>query len=1057
MDEYFSLKVVALLHDPPDKSWEISGHEERAKNLLKMLTEGTALEGCDGLFNDERISWADRFVSTVDRWIVDMLVGGRKYLRGAFREEPGILKNIFYPWINLRIIKPYNVEPFVKELKNILNIASRDERLFWHLLYAFYEGIWYKYNPKSVSVADTRVPTHTIFDHVYATSAAINWGLHEKKPSGFYVIVDVPGVQAFIKNSRKLRDLWFSSYYVSAATWYSIKIFVEKLGPDVLLIPSARNNPFYYHWLASEMYSRVKLSNEMIELIEVLSGYNPRKGFPRHAVIPATITLILPPIEYLNKYVDPDISNKEDIAKLISDRFIEAWKIVWEEVIKYLEREAESKDIGKEIFEGLLNALREFEDEFKGKPPLGLRIVIQDVSEVLDLNIEDYEIFDKISEKAFKKLRKLRYVRYNPASRYNLYKVTSKVWAGKKLGFPKKSRRGFDYCTLCGELPAIVILPREEEYEKIMGDKGFEILLPPGERLCPVCFVKRVATFELPLISILEKLLGKSYGSFEISFPTLGDIASLDFKESIIRALGSGKDHEKLLKVIEEIVESLSTTAPSTITIKAGWGWHRKISRDVTRLDIEGKDKVLLFVFGDAEREYLKYDARMKYYVRLKDAIKSLDKILASTPLNRYYAVIRADVDNMGKLLQGNVAEGYALEKADVVEFMKNYLVNALSGKLAGLVKLILDSENPENDKKVKERFIRLAGISEEEARERIRRFMKIYNKIKKGKLPATFTYQVSLSRVLMMFAVRESEIVEENDGFVVYSGGDDLLALAPSSRALEIALKTRRLWTYGDTDLNIHGFMVRLSKKEKGKVIVPTVYPSGRSYSVTFSHYMYPLRFVLPYSHEMLEISKSTVLTDKDNMCKILLSSIELNSWSSEIKDFCKDIKEKTEAIETKDALTISYVVRGCKRINAVIPWRNYPHFKLGKPLKIGEIIEKLYDIYKLIDPMTWRFINKSNPKLLSMSLIYDLLENEGLLGVSLLKNKELSHKILERIFYRNTINKNMFEYYVKPIIEELKAYLNNMILLKKYNEVRIFVSQIPLFLKIYRGGVRG
>ena len=1034
MGEYFSLKVAALLHDPPDKSWDIKNHEERAKKLAEDLTSGTVLSGVARYIKDKRVRWADRFVSTVDRWILNILVGGEQYVHGVFPSKTNILKNIFYPSLSIRIYRPDNTNDFINDLKGILRNAKNNEGLFWHLLYAFYEVLWYKYNPRSAGVADTRIPTHTLFDHVYATATAINWGLKDDKPSGFYVIVDVPGVQSFISNSRKFRDLWFSSYFVSAAVWYAIRIFVEKLGPEVLLVPSARNNPFYYHWLISEVLKRVGKVDFITRLVKEACGYDLTSGFPRYAVIPATITLVMPPIEYLKKFIDNSLKSKEDLAKLIYKRFTEAWIIVWDEVVKYLVEEANKKDKKGEFFQGILNTLRMFEDEFRNKSPLGLRIIVQDVQEVARQGLEEYKIFDKITELAFNKLYRLKSIKMDPVAQYNVFDITYSVWKNDKaIGFPRVSKRGFDYCTLCGKLPAIVILPPEDRYEEEIGDKNLSVLLPPGERLCPICLVKRIATFGKPLNNILSRLLGKGLKPFNVSFPTLGDIASLDFKESIVKAFEVDGETRELLEEVKHIVSTLGSLPAG---IKPWWRWQQKIFNKIDKLNVTDRDVILLFVVGDAEREYLRGEVRQNY-VNLRNKLDKINRVLASIPLNRYYAIIRADVDNMGRLLKGELADGYGLDESTAKEFLKEYIIGATT--LTEIIRKIVECKDS-NDSKIISEFSRY-NIPKDEAKRRIEKFREMYCQIiKEGKLYANIAYQVTLSRVLMVYAIRESEIVEEKDGFVIYSGGDDLLAVAPSSRAIEIITETRKLWSYGDRSYDIYGFLTKVSKYGDGNIIVPTVYPSGRSYSITFTHYMYPLHFVLPYSYEMLEKAKNTFLSNKDHY-----------------ETACKAIKDNKISV-TKDSVILSCIVRGAKEVYAIIPWRSYPHFVLKKPLNVGEIIEKIYEVYRLVDPMPWRNLDKASPRKLTMSLIYDWHENKEMLENSLLHNRNIACRILERLFERNVSNKKYTDD-VKELVEKITSYFDNVILLKVNGEIerRFLISEFPVFLKVIRGGMRG
>jgi CRISPR/Cas system-associated protein Cas10 (large subunit of type III CRISPR-Cas system) len=56
MEELYELKIAALLHDPPDKPFEIRVHEKRAKKLSEKVLGAEKLD----LVNDNRVKLADR-------------------------------------------------------------------------------------------------------------------------------------------------------------------------------------------------------------------------------------------------------------------------------------------------------------------------------------------------------------------------------------------------------------------------------------------------------------------------------------------------------------------------------------------------------------------------------------------------------------------------------------------------------------------------------------------------------------------------------------------------------------------------------------------------------------------------------------------------------------------------------------------------------------------------------------------------------------------------------------------------------------------------------------
>jgi CRISPR-associated protein Cmr2 len=54
-------------------------------------------------------------------------------------------------------------------------------------------------------------------------------------------------------------------------------------------------------------------------------------------------------------------------------------------------------------------------------------------------------------------------VKVTPESRSKLFELTK---FDKLPQIGEKSKRGYEFCTLCGVLPAVIIMPKEDEFEK---------------------------------------------------------------------------------------------------------------------------------------------------------------------------------------------------------------------------------------------------------------------------------------------------------------------------------------------------------------------------------------------------------------------------------------------------------------------------------------------------------------------------------------------------------------------------------------------------------------
>lgn len=101
--------------------------------------------------------------------------------------------------------------------------------------------------------ADTRVPDHSIWDHLDLTSAFA--GAFAADPEGDVALLSMAlgPVQGFIAAARSTSDLWAGSHLLSRLAWEAIKPICEALGPDAVLFPRLRGVPQVDLWLRDEV------------------------------------------------------------------------------------------------------------------------------------------------------------------------------------------------------------------------------------------------------------------------------------------------------------------------------------------------------------------------------------------------------------------------------------------------------------------------------------------------------------------------------------------------------------------------------------------------------------------------------------------------------------------------------------------------------------------------------------------------------------------------------------------------------------------------------------
>jgi CRISPR-associated protein Cmr2 len=101
--------------------------------------------------------------------------------------------------------------------------------------------------------ADTRVPDHTVWDHLDLTSAFAGAFAADAEKEAALLAVSLGPVQGFIAAARSLSDLWAGSHLLARLSWEAMKVVCERLGPDAILFPCLRGVPQVDVWLRDHM------------------------------------------------------------------------------------------------------------------------------------------------------------------------------------------------------------------------------------------------------------------------------------------------------------------------------------------------------------------------------------------------------------------------------------------------------------------------------------------------------------------------------------------------------------------------------------------------------------------------------------------------------------------------------------------------------------------------------------------------------------------------------------------------------------------------------------
>lgn len=101
--------------------------------------------------------------------------------------------------------------------------------------------------------ADTRVPDHSIWDHLDLTSAFAGAFAADPNGEAALLALSIGPVQGFIAAARKMDDLWAGSHLLSRLAWEAMRPVCEALGPDAILFPRLRGIPQVDLWLRDAM------------------------------------------------------------------------------------------------------------------------------------------------------------------------------------------------------------------------------------------------------------------------------------------------------------------------------------------------------------------------------------------------------------------------------------------------------------------------------------------------------------------------------------------------------------------------------------------------------------------------------------------------------------------------------------------------------------------------------------------------------------------------------------------------------------------------------------
>jgi CRISPR-associated protein Cmr2 len=624
-----------FFHDPIDKPFNIPGHERRAKEYAEYF-------GVSGI--DEG-KYSDQIASCMERSLLP------RDIKQDFTE-------IRHPLSEEKIDVILNSQKSIEEISSCLekisnsykNLSDKDKALLiWrNLLEEIIEKIQDKDLKKYIPIlpADTRVPDHSIWEHLKVTTA-IN--AFENYQNNSLFLFTIGPVKSFISQARKAQDFYMGSFMLSYFTFVAMEEVIENCGPSSIIYPDLYKQPLMDWYLKNK-------------------GLEPKNFNPAHITLPTI------PNRFVAIIGTTDKNKIEEISKNMIIKIKNEIKRAKEKILEELKIDIKLSNTQKKI---LQNQLSDF--------PQIYWVAIPWKKGDNDIQIDDLKDFftdDKINN--WKELYKFANEKGehspNIGFLYQLFytALEKSMGARKNLReFEQKQEEGRK-CSVCGERNVLFFWESKNKnkflkYNPMACDLTGKIeqkYLTDGEGLCALCFLKR--TFEI----YLEKEFGSIFKDF--SFPSVAEVACADFKEKALE-----KAKEDFDKYEKEFFKILGDDKKfSYLKIKS----LPKLKLEKT---LEGswfyEENLSVKKFNDE----LVVSVNSSQIKNLKDCLGSL-YAKAGKP-KKYYAVLYLDGDNMGKWLSGELLPEiqYAYNSEVWGKLPKEFKGENKDKKESGLIQLI--------------------------------------------------------------------------------------------------------------------------------------------------------------------------------------------------------------------------------------------------------------------------------------------------------------------------------------------------------------------------------
>lgn len=710
--------LVAFLHDPPDKALDIRGHEARAKRYLEAALQTT--------IGDKEI----KIPADVDAAIAERLpmpTAGASGKR-AVGPENGLMQ-IVHPLSADAIeltVEDIQKDVVLQTIESLVNDLETNQQRFLAIWRKLPECLAEKDSFFALLPADTRIPDHSIWNHLDITAAL----KEQASAKGIaFLSFSLNPVQEFIAAAHSIRDLWSGSMLLSWITFHGMKPIIEKCGPTALVYPSLRGLPWLDEfWLRETVGLKAAITRPSEE--ELAVPCIPNRFL---AVVPAHMA--------------------ENIAQACKDSARNAWFQVADKIKNHLDERytqlpyggswAKRWDEQLKAYFGITVSffLKRDLHKIEIEDILGKKIApkARDLAELLPKehrpgypqnSAGDWQAMVEYSAKLLNAFRSIKHVPLMPQrSSYDR--------------FPKK-------CSLLGSFEQMGpddLNESRQFWESASAQDIHGIRLRKNERLCAVSLVKRFC-------------------------------GRLFFKE-------------KLKLTNDRFFEDTATVAAKI--------WMDRVGIDPQKYDKWNGQWLHWMKQETTDNEDPVPDELWK---KIKTLRQNAGNGHGAAPT--YYAVLMLDGDDMGQWLAG--------EKAPLISEILHPKIKAYYENLNSRAGDCIKSKRPVG--------------------------------------PAM---HAAISQALANFAVYAVPvIVQKHKGTLIYSGGDDVLALLPLETVMPCALELYSAFRGEINDGSMPGFYT--SGKKQLLMMGPKATLSG---GLAVVHYKYDLRSALQQARDAEKVSK--------------------------------------------------------------------------------------------------------------------------------------------------------------------------------------------------------